>query len=85
MWEQGYRVDDLYGATLVKPGRRVSEVAAFSVDLPIIDGLVNGLAKLTRLVGTRLRPLQSGLVRSYGLVFAGGAVGLIVFLLARGA
>jgi hypothetical protein len=45
-WSTAYRVDDLYGAALVVPGRKLAETAAFRFDLPIVDGLVNGVGRL---------------------------------------
>ena len=41
-WEQAYRVDDFYNVTVVQPGKKAAEAAAFSVDLPVIDGAVTG-------------------------------------------
>ena len=83
-WEQAYRVDDLYGATLVKPGRALAEAAAFKVDLPIVDGAVNGIARLVRSVGSGARTLQTGYVRNYGVAFVAGIVAILLWVLARG-
>ena len=83
-WEQAYRVDDLYGATLVKPGRALAEAAAFKVDLPIVDGAVNGIARLVRGVGSGARTLQTGYVRNYGVAFVAGIVAMLLWVLARG-
>jgi NADH-quinone oxidoreductase subunit L len=84
LWEDGYRVDDLYGQTLVKPGRRLAERAAFGFDLQVIDGLVNGAGRLVQIVAGRARGLQSGWVRSYSLVFGAGVVGLVAWMVWRG-
>ena len=83
-WQNAYWVDDLYGQTLVQPGRKVAEAAAFRFDLPIVDGLVNGAGRAVREVAGRARGLQSGLVRSYSLIFGAGAVAVIAWMLARG-
>ncbi len=83
-WEAAYRVDDLYGAIIVAPTRRTAEVAAFGIDLPIIDGLVNGIAVAVRRVGDMARPLQSGFVRSYGAVFLAGVIALVIWLVVGG-
>ena len=82
-WAGGYRVDDLYGATLVKPGRRLAETAAFSFDLGVVDGIVNGAGAVARGVGTFGRRLQTGLVRSYALVFGAGFLALVIWMLVR--
>jgi NADH-quinone oxidoreductase subunit L len=79
-WEQAYRVDDLYGRVLVAPGRRTAEVAAFDLDLPVIDGAVNGVARLVRDVGTWARPLQTGFVRNYGALLLAGTVTVVIWL-----
>ncbi len=83
-WEQAYRVDDLYGATLVKPGKAMAEAAAFKVDLPVVDGAVNGIARLVRSVGSGARTVQTGYVRNYGVAFVAGIVAMLVWILARG-
>jgi NADH-quinone oxidoreductase subunit L len=83
-WESAYRVDDLYGAALVAPGRKASEFAAFRFDLPIIDGLVNGVGRFFTESGTRTRVVQSGYVRNYGVVFVGGLLLAIIWLLVVG-
>jgi NADH-quinone oxidoreductase subunit L len=84
-WQRGYGVDDAYGALVVAPGRKAAETAAFRFDLGVIDGLVNGVGKAVRLVGAGLRPLQNGLVRSYGLLFTAGVVAVVTWILVRGA
>jgi NADH-quinone oxidoreductase subunit L len=84
LWETGYRVDDLYGQTIVKPGRKLAEQAAFRFDLQVIDGLVNGAGRLVQIVAGRARGLQSGWVRSYSLLFGVGVVGLVAWMVWRG-
>ena len=83
-WENAYRVDDIYGAMLVAPGRRLAEQAAFRLDLKVVDGAVNGVARLVRATGTMIRPAQSGLIRQYGLWFALGLVAVLAWILVRG-
>jgi len=83
-WEQAYGVDDLYGRTLVIPGRRLAEAAAFSVDAKGLDGAVNGVGRLVRSVGAWARPLQTGFVRNYGVLFLAGALVAVVWLVANG-
>lgn len=81
-WEQAYRVDDVYGKVIVAPGRRTAEIAAFNIDLPVIDGAVNGVARVVRDVGDWARPLQTGFVRSYGALFLAGTVVVVIWLVA---
>lgn len=84
-WEEAYRVDELYGRTLVAPGKKLSELAAFGFDVPVIDGAVNGVARFFAGVGERARPLQSGYVRNYTALLLAGTIVVVVWLLAGGA
>jgi NADH-quinone oxidoreductase subunit L len=84
-WSNAYWVDDLYGLALVEPGKKIAERTAFSFDLGVVDGLVNGTGRAVREIAGRFRGLQSGLVRAYGLLFGAGTVAVIAWMLARGA
>ncbi len=81
-WESAYRIDDLYGATLVAPGKKAAELAAFGFDLKVIDGAVNGVGRLVRSAGTWTRTLQTGYVRNYGALFLGGTLVIVIWLVA---
>jgi NADH-quinone oxidoreductase subunit L len=83
-WEAAYGVDDLYGQVLVAPGRRLSEAAAFSFDAGVVDGAVNGVGRMVRGIGAWARPLQTGFVRNYGVLFLAGAVVVVAWLVAGG-
>jgi NADH-quinone oxidoreductase subunit L len=50
------------------------------VDVKIIDGAVNGVARLWEIVGERLRPLQTGRVQNYVLGIFAGMLVLVVVL-----
>ncbi|QJW46993.1 NADH-quinone oxidoreductase subunit L [bacterium BFN5] len=50
------------------------------IDLYLIDGIVNGLAKLTLRLGDGLRKWQTGQVQQYGLVLFGAILLLAVWL-----
>jgi NADH-quinone oxidoreductase subunit L len=82
--EQGYKVDDLAGQYIVAPGRAMSNFLAFVIDRNIIDGAVNGLAKLTGRASGRLSAIQSGFVRQYGLGILAGTLGLVIWFASRG-
>jgi NADH-quinone oxidoreductase subunit L len=69
---------------LVAPGKRVAEISAFGVDLPLIDGAVNGIAALFIGLGQRLRPIQTGYVRNYAALLFAGAIVVVAWLLAGG-
>lgn len=83
-WEDAYRVDDIYGRTLVIPGRKASEAAAFAFDIPLIDGAVNGIARFFTGVGEAARPLQSGYVRNYSALLLAGSIVIVIWLVAVG-
>ncbi|HJQ78237.1 MAG TPA: NADH-quinone oxidoreductase subunit L [Acidimicrobiia bacterium] len=78
-WEDAYRVDDVYGRVIVAPGRLMAEVAAVT-DTTIVDGAVNGVARVVRRMGDLARPVQSGFVRSYGALLLAGTVAVIIWM-----
>jgi NADH-quinone oxidoreductase subunit L len=81
---RGYRVDEAYARVFAAGGGAAARFAADTVDQKGIDGLVNGVGVLVRTVGERLRPLQTGFVRQYGLGIVAGAVALLAWFLSRG-
>jgi NADH-quinone oxidoreductase subunit L len=72
-------VDEIYDAAVVKPVVGGSRVVLWKgVDTGLIDGSVNGVGALARSVGSLLRLMQSGNVRSYATWVLLGSVLLIV-------
>jgi NADH-quinone oxidoreductase subunit L len=49
-------------------------------DVKVVDGAVNGVARLWELGGERLRPLQTGRVQNYALSIFGGMLVLVIIL-----
>jgi NADH-quinone oxidoreductase subunit L len=80
VWEDAYGVDDLYGAMIVAPGRKAAELAAFTFDSRVVDGAVNGVARLTRSIGSSIRAAQTGQVRNYAAFLMVGGLLAIVWL-----
>ena len=76
-----YYVDDGQAAFFGGPGRATAEFLDEDVDQKVIDGGVNGMAKLVRDAGQGLRHVQDGLVRRYALGILLGAVAILLFLL----
>jgi NADH-quinone oxidoreductase subunit L len=73
-----FYIDELYDSFILKP------LAGFTTfvrifDLYVLDGLVDLIGQLPRLVGFRFRPVQNGLVQFYALAMV---LGLTVFLIA---
>jgi len=78
-----YYVDELYRAVIIRPLLWIStNVLWHGVDEGLIDGIVNGSARVARAAGGRLRELQSGNTRSYATWVLIGVVGFTVLLLA---
>ena len=87
MWdrmENGYYVDNLYGKTIVLPGKKAAEQMAFTADAKGIDGLVNGVGVSVKKVAEWIKPIQTGLVRNYGVGIMVGVVGILLTMLVRG-
>ena len=77
-----YYVDEIYAAVIVRPLLWIStNVLWHVVDEGLIDGTVNGSARLARETGGKLRELQSGNARSYASWVVVGAVGVTALLL----
>ncbi len=78
-----YYVDELYDALFVQPLYRLSEWCARSFDLAVIDGIVNGVARLVTGWAQGMRRIQTGFVMNYALGILVGAVAVIAFVLSR--
>jgi NADH-quinone oxidoreductase subunit L len=77
-----YYVDEIYAAVIIRPLLWIStNVLWHTVDEGLIDGTVNGSARIARETGGKLRELQSGNARSYASWVVVGAVGVTVLLL----
>jgi NADH-quinone oxidoreductase subunit L len=79
---RGWYVDETYARVAGGPGRRFFELCAW-FDRTIIDGAVNGIARLVRRAAAGLRTFQSGYVRTYALGVAIGAVAVLGLLLSK--
>jgi NADH-quinone oxidoreductase subunit L len=74
-----YFVDEVYSATVVRPLVGGSRIVLWKgVDAGLIDGIVNGVGARCRDVGSVLRLLQSGNIRSYATWVLFGSVALIL-------
>jgi NADH-quinone oxidoreductase subunit L len=76
-----YYVDELYAAVVVKPLLWLStHVLWQTVDVQMIDGAVNGIAKGASDVGDGVRHAQSGNTRSYAVWVVIGAIIVIAII-----
>ncbi len=73
-------VDEAYHVAFVRPWQALCAALAGPVDLGVIDGVVNGLARLSALLAGSVRRLQNGFVRSYALSIFLGVVLLLTYL-----
>jgi NADH-quinone oxidoreductase subunit L len=78
--ENKWFVDEIYAMVIVGPMRVLALLSGF-FDRYVIDGLVNGLAKLADNFGRVVRGVQNGTVHAYALVFLVGAAFLALALL----
>ncbi len=77
LWNK-YYVDEVYEFSVVKPIKTASDKLLWKgFDVNIIDGLVNGSAKLFAWISSWMRKIQVGFVQSYAMVFV---IGIIVIL-----
>ncbi|MPY95384.1 MAG: NADH-quinone oxidoreductase subunit L [Acidimicrobiia bacterium] len=75
-------VDETFARVAAGPGRRFFDACAW-FDRNVIDGAVNGLARVVRSTAAGLRTFQTGYVRTYALGVAVGAVALLGLLLSK--
>jgi NADH-quinone oxidoreductase subunit L len=76
--ENKYYVDEIYDAALVEPIKEGSRGVLWQFfDVGVIDGIVNGLGRATRELGSVLRYLQPGFVRSYAAIILLGALAVV--------
>jgi NADH-quinone oxidoreductase subunit L len=77
-----YNADGVVDTLVVRPSRALAD-ASFAVDANVVDGAVNGVATLVGKGGGVLRTAQTGYVRSYALVVAGGTAALLAWVVFR--
>ncbi|TLD42713.1 MAG: NADH-ubiquinone oxidoreductase chain L [Candidatus Jettenia ecosi] len=73
-----YYVDEMYDILFVKSLKKISVMLWKHVDTQIIDGSVNGVARLIGRFGDILRFLQTGYVRNYAFYIVLGCIFVIV-------
>ena len=80
--EEAWRFDSTVSNFMGGPGRKSFEATTL-FDQKIIDGAVNGVGKVTQRISTKMRSLQTGLIRSYALGMFIGAVAVIAYFVSR--
>jgi len=80
--EDKYRVDEFYDETVVEPIENLSRYGLWKVvDVKIIDGFVNGVARLFAELAGVLRYTQTGFARNYAAVILFGAIIVIGYFI----
>jgi NADH-quinone oxidoreductase subunit L len=75
-----FYMDQLYEISVIRPVIDGANWLWVFFDVKVIDGAVNGLAKVWGLFGAALRPLQTGRAQNYAMgIFAGLFVLVVVF------
>jgi len=74
-----YYIDELYDALFVNPVKKGSVLLWKYVDAKMIDGSVNGIARLVGWFGGVVRYLQTGYVRNYAFYIVVGCIFIVVF------
>ncbi|MBU0985066.1 MAG: NADH-quinone oxidoreductase subunit L [candidate division Zixibacteria bacterium] len=74
-----YYVDEVYGALVVRPTVYFSVFLWKIIDVIVIDGCINGMARLGGDISDTLRHSQSGRLRNYATIFAAGVVVLVAY------
>lgn len=77
-----YYVDEIYEAAIVKPIQVGSEKVLWKfTDSMIIDGIVNGSAKLIDIISSRIRKIQTGVAQFYAVVMMAGIALVLLWII----
>jgi len=74
-----YYVDELYDALFVEPGKALARFFAQGIDKVVIDGIIDGGARLIAQGGTLLGRLQTGYIRHYALAMFLGVIVIVSY------
>jgi NADH-quinone oxidoreductase subunit L len=79
----GWYIDEGIAAAVSGPLASMADDLAFEVDAKLVDGGVNGVARLAAQTGRQLRRLQTGYVRNYALGIGVGTAAILFFVALR--
>jgi NADH-quinone oxidoreductase subunit L len=79
----GWYLDEALAATVSGPLTLGADGLAYGVDVVLVDGTINGIARLTAASGRQLRRLQTGYVRNYALAIGAGAAAILLYAAVR--
>jgi len=75
-----YYVDEIYNFAFIQTFLGLGEALWKSFDMLIVDGIVNGVAKLLGWISSVVRKTQTGLVSNYALMMAIGIVFVVGYM-----
>jgi NADH-quinone oxidoreductase subunit L len=75
--------DWFHDVVIVRSYKVLTQVLAVQIDLGLIDGIANGLARLSQTIAASLRRLQTGFVRNYALAIFVGVIFILGYLIVR--
>ena len=78
-----YYVDEAYMEVIVRPTREMGGFLASDVDRGLIDGIVNGVGRVTAGLAPVFGGMQAGLVREYAFSILIGAAAILAYLILR--
>ena len=82
--ENKYYIDEIYDTAIINPVLGTARNVLWRIlDIKIIDGTVNGIARAFGETGGTMRFLQTGLARSYAAIMLIGAIVLILYFTLR--
>lgn len=81
LFSNKYYFDEIYGALIVGPLQSFANTLWRVVDQGLIDGIVNGSARVVDVSGELVRSTQTGQIRTYALFMFVGAILIITFYL----
>jgi len=76
-------VDEIYDFLFVNPCKSFGNFLWKGFDVLVVDGIVNGVAKVVMGISSGLKGLQSGYVHNYAFGMAAGVVAILAFYLFR--
>lgn len=83
LWNK-YYVDEIYDAVVVNPTVKASDKLLWKIfDIGIVDGAVNGVAKLIGVISSYTRRMQVGVTQSYATIFVAGIIIILALLIIR--
>jgi NADH-quinone oxidoreductase subunit L len=78
-----YYVDEIYDTIFIRPIKNGSIYLWKKFDVLVVDGAINGIAKLVGIVSELIRKVQTGYVMNYVLTFTIGVAIIIGYYLLR--